>query len=155
MRPMRVRQRPEKNIHRDAPPRFAVEIGEPEMAVGHHQLFARRYHIHVIAHHPLTVGRLHDTHLRPALNHLREDARVIGREMQDHHERDAGVRRHSLKELLQGGNRARGPAQRDHRIERVAVGRDDVVDQFAQPLFSIVRGDRRQAGRTPIVGVGV
>jgi len=82
----------------------------------------RRNHVHAVLFDRHRLRHLQHRHARRFLNDLVGDALVIGRQVQNDHERHATVLRHMLEKQLDRLQAARRGADAHHREIQVAGG---------------------------------
>jgi hypothetical protein len=100
----------------------AVEFVEHQVAVLHAQTAVGRNHIHMVGQDRGGVSDLHHRHRGGALQHPVGRARLVGGQVQDYHQRHAGVGLHVFQQRHQGLVTAGRGADTDHR-KRHAAGR--------------------------------
>ncbi len=146
IRPMRIGQRAEEEIDRDAPPAVRFHGRQPQLPVRRREKHARRDHIDRIRLHLLLILRLHHRHRRRARDDLIHDAAVLRREVEHDHERHPGVRAHRREKALQRRDAPRRPAEPDHRQHAIPARRHDVIELIPVILLHHIWRDRGQPG---------
>ena len=94
---LRFGQGAKEQINRDAAPAFALELRQFDVPVVHRQQMRRRNNVNMVALELHVFGDLRDRHGGDVAQNRVEIAFVVGRQMQDDHERHAGFGRQFAK----------------------------------------------------------
>ena len=89
--------------------------GQPQRSLCDGQIAVRRNDVHVVGFHRHAVGRLADRHGGGSRQNLGQQAVVLGVEMLNEYDGQAGVGRQIGEQVLEDLQPARGAANADHR----------------------------------------
>jgi hypothetical protein len=114
------------------------------------QIGVRRYHVHVVGLHRHAVGRLADRHGGGSRKDLGQHAVVLGIEMLNEHDGQAGVGGQIGQQMFENFQPARGAGKRRRAIAHELLERDR---RFAAHALDIVGDFRRRAASVIAVQV--